>query len=136
PVAAFLGKLCLCICEHIFRLRSKADDEFWPLGFSLGDRAKNVGIFDKRKLWRRLVRLLLELLVAGICNAPVGDSSGKNSDINWQRVFNGSQHFPRCFNLDYCHAWRVGQIDWAADECDVGAGSGCSNSDGVSLLAG
>ena len=100
------------------------------------DGRQDVRVFRERQFRRRLAGLLLDLLFAGIGDAPVGDGSGEDRDIGGQRTLHGIEHLARGFDLDDVYARGIGQIHRAADQYHIGAGRrrGCCNR--VALLAG
>ena len=94
------------------------------------------GFSTKRQRRRRLPRRLLDLLFAGIGDAPIGDRGGKDRDIGGQRALDGRQHVARAFDMHRVHAGRIGNVDRPADQRHLGAGCCRRCCDGVALLAG
>ncbi len=99
----------------------------------LGHGREDVGVLGEPQGGRRSV--LLDLLRRGVGDAPVGDGSGEDRDIDRQRGLARRQHVPRALDPDEPDAGRVGLVAWPGDENRLGAERGERGGDGVALLA-
>ncbi len=99
----------------------------------MGDGREDVGIFDELQRRRPACRFLI------FCRSAVRRASRRPRRRRSRR--RPAAPFPprpasaARFPLDDGHARRIGQIDRAGDQHDIGAGGGCRRGNGVALFA-
>jgi hypothetical protein len=98
----------LALAIDVIGLGGKSDDQARPARFAVGDGRKDIGIFHQ--LERRRPTVLLDLALARLPRAPVGDGGGEHGDIGRQRLLDRREHLLRGFHANNRHARRIGQI--------------------------
>src|SRR5207247_2215850 len=91
PIAVLAQALPPGIRDDVVGLRRKADDELRPVVAAPGDRGKDVRVFDEAQ-HRRAAAVLLQLVLVGSFDAPVGDVRRHHRDIDGERRLTAGQH--------------------------------------------
>jgi hypothetical protein len=99
------------------------------------DGRKNVRVLGQRQFRCARARRLLDLLLAGIGDAPVSNGGSENRDIGRQCFFDRRQHVARAFDVDDRNPLWIGHIYRPADQGHIRAGRGYCCGDRMALLA-
>ena len=113
--------LLVAVDVEIAAFRRETDAVRWIR--QLRDRGEDVGILDEVERRQRLAGRLLDLVIAHVIDAPVGDGRHRDEDVGVRRgVHDGVVHLLRGLHILAIDAPRRFQRDRPGDQMHVGAG--------------